>query len=669
MPLPLPPRNLNPIPNDPFYYPQDDALASSSGPLIVGAGLAVDYTDGTLVAAGGGLANVSAQLPLYKLGTATNPTFAVETANNAHLGVVQIGDNIDYTPAGIISLKNASPTARGIVQLADSTSNLSENLGLTARQGYILQQQINALALSSDLFFAGTFNSATSQMTTVSPKGEAAGFVEGANLPAPSADIAGYFVIIDTAGTYTPPAGAFPITTRVGSWFLAQATQWRYLQISFQEQPATQTSFGTVRYATTSEALLSNRTQLAISPNTMLSSVIPRSCYGVRGDIVVAQGASDPIVLPVGNDGQVLTADSQTGWGMRWTDAACDIPCSTIINKGTLVVGTAINTPGSLEAGQQAQYLRVNYCCPTGLEWVTVTNNFAIPCACLTNVGGLVTATGPSSPVALPRGNADQILAVDLACTATGGVAWVDNPAILKSSLLTCPRGSIVTTDAGGAVATQPGPALDPASNGLALTYSNTSTTGLVWAEASPPQSCFTTKGQLYVGTGNKTLCALPVGGNGQVVTADASSPSGVIWATPAPTCVQYTSGTIYTGVEIMPGDTLENCDWLRGPGDPQNLALGNWLVTVFGDFTEERAGCSWGQFCVTWCNESGATTGGPGVCYALDGVTNTFSYSVIANNAYCNLGLFWNWKVDCQRTRTSNINSYFTAIYLGGNG
>jgi hypothetical protein len=191
----------------------------------------------------------------------------------------------------------------------------------------------------------------------------------------------------------------------------------------------------------------------------------------------------------------------------------------------------------------------------------------------------------------------------------------------------------------------------------------------LVWAEASPPQSCFTAKGQLYVGTGNQTLCALPVGGNGQVVTADANSPSGVIWATPADTCIQYLSGTIWTNCEIFDGTTCRRCDWLTGPGGGQNLALGNWLVTVYGDFTEGRAGCSAGQFCVGWYHEDGIKRYDVGSCYAIDAMTIPYSYSVIGNNAYNPEGLTWAWGVDNARTRTENINSYFTAIFLGGNG
>jgi hypothetical protein len=43
-----------PIPNTPFYYPEQEYLQTGSGPLVVGTGLEVDYAEGTLNATGGG---------------------------------------------------------------------------------------------------------------------------------------------------------------------------------------------------------------------------------------------------------------------------------------------------------------------------------------------------------------------------------------------------------------------------------------------------------------------------------------------------------------------------------------------------------------------------------------------------------------------------------------
>ena len=576
MALPLPPRNNSPIPNSPFYYPQEDAVASSSGPLVVGAGLAVDYADGTLVAAGGGLANVTATLPLYLTGIQSNPVFNIETANKFRLGVVQVGDNIDLSGVGVIGVASSTVTNKGVVQLADTTSSTSKFLALTANQGYLLQQQISSLVISSDLVLAGTFDPVTAQMTKVTTKGLEAGFVLNNNLPLPGPENEGFFVILSERGIYTPPGSSTPIDGHVGSWFLSTGAQWNYLKISEQVPSATETSGGIIRLATLQEAIDGTNDTAAMTPLKVAEVAVEESQYTAKGDILVAQGAAQAVALPVGNDGQVLTADAASPLGVQWTDAACDIPCSAIANLGSLVVGTGPNTPGTLPIGQNAQYLQVNYSCPTGLEWVTVTNNFAIPCSILTDAGTLVTANGPSSPVALPRGTNNQILSVNLSCTTTGGVTWTDNPSINKCYLEGQPKGSLVTVNDSGALITQVGEGNLPAADGVALISCSVSVTGLCWAEASPPQSCFTAKGQLYVGVGPKGLCALDAGSDGQILTADSTAPTGVAWcALPSPTKVNAT---------IVEGETREkgaNCDYVILP--TAVYPAGCWMVTVWG--------------------------------------------------------------------------------------
>jgi hypothetical protein len=51
-----PPRfNPNqPIPNNPFYSPLSQTIQGSTGPLIVGSGLTVDFATGTITSSGGG---------------------------------------------------------------------------------------------------------------------------------------------------------------------------------------------------------------------------------------------------------------------------------------------------------------------------------------------------------------------------------------------------------------------------------------------------------------------------------------------------------------------------------------------------------------------------------------------------------------------------------------
>jgi hypothetical protein len=589
MALPLPPRNLNPIPNSPFYYPNEEALASSTGPLIVGAGLAVDYTSGQLQASTGGLANVSATLPLYKTGTVSNPVINIETANQFRLGAVQVGTNLNVSGAGVIDVLQSTTAQKGIVQLADNTSSTSKFLALTANQGYLLQQQINALSFATDLVFSGTFDPTVPEMVNVTTKGLEAGFVQGANLPLPAPENSAHFVIVAERGIYTPPGGTTPIDAHVGSWFLSNGTEWRYLKINEQVPYATESSPGVIRLATLQEAIDGVDDTAAITSCKMAQVSVEKCSYTAKGDILSATSAGTTTALPVGNDSQFLSANSACPEGLEWVDQPPAIPCSVIGNCGSIVVGSAPSTPTSLPIGLNNQFLRVNYNCPTSMEWVTVTNNFGIPCSILTSAGSLITATGPSSPVALPRGNDGQQLTVCSACTATGGLTWSNSNCYIETCYLEgptfaqrCPRGSLIATNNSGVIATVRGAGDDVRYNGHALVSCTTSSTGLCWAEASPPQSCFTgTAGEIYVGTdrllssGLYELCALMPGTNGQILKIDDTQPQRVVWGSPWPaTACEF----VADGITVTKGN---DCVYTLLP--TTNYPVGTWMVTMWG--------------------------------------------------------------------------------------
>lgn len=56
-----------------------------------------------------------------------------------------------------------------------------------------------------------------------------------------------------------------------------------------------------------------------ISPDEEnVSGSIPMSIGLMKGDILVYRGEGDVVRLPVGTDGQVLTADSSSTLGVKW---------------------------------------------------------------------------------------------------------------------------------------------------------------------------------------------------------------------------------------------------------------------------------------------------------------------------------------------------------------
>lgn len=576
MALPLPPNYNTPIPNNSFYYPNEEALTSSTGPLIVGAGLAVDYTSGQLQAAGGGLANVTATLPLYKTGALSNPVLNIETASKLRLGVIQVGANLNLSGVGVVDVAQGTILNKGIVQLADTTNNASKFLALTANQGYLLQQQLNSLVITSDLKLAGTFDPNTAQMTKVTTKGQEAGFVLNNNLPLPASENEGFFVIIAERGIYTPPGSTVPVDTHVGSWLLSTGTEWNYLKISEQVPSATETSGGIIRLATTQEAIDGTNDTAAMTSLKVAEVAPALKTLTAKGDLYAATAGGSVTALPVGTDNQVLTACASCPEGIYWSNAAEDIPCSVITGCGALIVGDANNAPTSQALGSNNQYLRVNYNCPNGIEWVTVTNNFAIPCAVLSSAGTLVTASGPNVPLGLPRGSNGQLLAVNTSCTATGGLTWCTYESPILTALKSSCQGSLITTDGqGGNLIKSTGSALP----GAILCFNGTGLNGLEWQNNPPWIRCDlleTAVGSLAVGTAGDVVRLPGSTTNGQVLTTNTACTTGLEWATPSRCVVNadITGGTC----------TLDQQNFTCFALLPSNIyAPGCWIVNIWG--------------------------------------------------------------------------------------
>lgn len=57
--------------------------------------------------------------------------------------------------------------------------------------------------------------------------------------------------------------------------------------------------------------------QVVLDPENPMNA-IPASMGLMKGDILVFRGENDVVRLPVGNDGQVLTADSSSVLGVKW---------------------------------------------------------------------------------------------------------------------------------------------------------------------------------------------------------------------------------------------------------------------------------------------------------------------------------------------------------------
>lgn len=193
-------------------------------------------------------------------------------ATDIQHGTVIIGANIQFDKDGIISVDNASTGVPGVVQLNDTTTSTSTTQALTANQGRLLQQQIDALAVTSNLTFAGTIDGSTGFMVVVSNEGVAAGFTAGAPLPSADLDNAEYYAIVTVPGTMTPPGGVAQSCVQ-GDWWLSDGSQWVLVEVGYKPPYASTTTAGVITLATDAEVQAGTDTLKAVVPSALQSKI------------------------------------------------------------------------------------------------------------------------------------------------------------------------------------------------------------------------------------------------------------------------------------------------------------------------------------------------------------------------------------------------------------
>jgi hypothetical protein len=399
--------------------------------IIAGPGINV-VTGGTPPGATSTISNtgvitLAATAPLVVGGTLQNRTLTVDVATVGTTGVVSVGSNISVSPTGVISVATGTTTTPGIVQLNNTTASLSTTQALTAAQGKALQDQINALVISSNLTFAGTLDTVTGNMITVTPAGVAAGFAASAPLPAAAALNNECFVIVEVpAASYTPPGGT-ATETHIGDWFLSDGTAWGFLNVGFDPPYATTTTPGVVELATDAETQAGTDATLAVTPASAAATYVPLADYTAKGDILAGSAtASTPVALPVGADGYILYSCSTEATGLCW-DAAPATPSATPTVRGILY-GCSGGTNSAVG-------------CNALLSLLAGTCNNALGCGALTNVTDGVSNIGIGFNAGCTLvDNCFNIAIGDLAlggATSSGVIA--DNVAIGFCSLsLTC---------------------------------------------------------------------------------------------------------------------------------------------------------------------------------------------------------------------------------------
>jgi hypothetical protein len=483
-------------------FAQDVAIAAASDTLAGVVELAtpaevVTGTSATLAVTPEGVRGAA----VYKVDFNAKGDILSADANNSPL-ILPVGTSAQYlvvdntTPTGLnwytlpstVGVSGNVSNA-GITTITDNITSTSINSALSANQGKLLQDQINALLVAPPLALAGTVNS-TGTLIYVTSTGAGNGFTVGSPLPFPALANAEYFVICEQAGTFTP-TGSPTVTVTQGDWLLSSGTVWQLLDVGFNVPVASTTQAGIVELADNTETQAGTDATRAVTPAGLTSRTATELQTGI------AELANQAETNTGTDDTRIVTP-------LKLRTAA--VYKSDFNAKGDLLSASANDTPSILGVGADGQYLRADSTQTTGLVWDTISGDDILVSPAINGNTNLNTILNDA---VYDVTSANTSITVSIAATGLVTLTAVDATTTQKGVVELATAAEVITGTSTTLVATADGV-----------------------RQAAVYKSDFNAKGDLLSASANDTPLVLSVGSDGQVLRADSTAATGLAWYT-----------------------------------------------------------------------------------------------------------------------------------------